>query len=113
VLDGVSPASAMWQEETFGPIAAVRTFADEREAIEIANDTPYGLAAYMYSRDVGRVFRVSEQLEYGILGINTGFISVEVAPFGGVKESGIGREGSKYGVDDWVQTRYLSLGGIA
>jgi succinate-semialdehyde dehydrogenase/glutarate-semialdehyde dehydrogenase len=112
VLDGVSPDSEMWHEETFGPVAAVRTFADEREAIEIANDTPYGLAAYMYSRDVGRVFRVSEQLEYGILGINTGFISVEVAPFGGVKESGIGREGSKYGVDDWVETRYLSLGGI-
>ncbi len=112
VLDGVSPDSAMWHEETFGPIAAVRTFTDEREAIEIANDTPYGLAAYMYSRDVGRVFRVSEQLEYGIVGINTGFISVEVAPFGGVKESGIGREGSKYGVDDWVETRYLSLGGI-
>jgi succinate-semialdehyde dehydrogenase/glutarate-semialdehyde dehydrogenase len=112
VLDGVSPDSDMWHEETFGPVAAVRTFADEREAIEVANDTPYGLAAYMYSRDVGRVFRVSEQLEYGILGINTGFISVEVAPFGGVKESGIGREGSKYGVDDWVQTRYLSLGGI-
>jgi succinate-semialdehyde dehydrogenase/glutarate-semialdehyde dehydrogenase len=113
VLDGVSPDSEMWHEETFGPVAAVRTFGDEREAIEIANDTPYGLAAYMYSRDVGRVFRVSEQLEYGILGINTGFISVEVAPFGGVKESGIGREGSKYGVDDWVETRYLSLGGIA
>ena len=101
-----------WHEETFGPVAAVRTFADEREAIEVANDTPYGLADYMYNRDAGRVFRVSEQLEYGILGINTGFISVEVAPVGGVKESGIGREGSKYGVDDWVETRYLSLGGI-
>jgi succinate-semialdehyde dehydrogenase/glutarate-semialdehyde dehydrogenase len=112
VLDGVSPESAMWHEETFGPVAAVRTFADEREAIAVANDTPFGLAAYLYSRDVGRIFRVSEQLEYGILGINTGFISVEVAPFGGVKESGIGREGSKYGVDDWVETRYLSLGGI-
>jgi succinate-semialdehyde dehydrogenase / glutarate-semialdehyde dehydrogenase len=73
---------------------------------------PYGLAGYFYSRDVGRIFRVSEQLEYGILGINTGFISVEVAPFGGVKESGIGRESSKYGVDDWIETRYLSLGGI-
>jgi succinate-semialdehyde dehydrogenase/glutarate-semialdehyde dehydrogenase len=102
----------MWHEETFGPVAAVRTFADEREAITVANDTPFGLAAYLYSRDVGRIFRVSEQLEYGILGINTGFISVEVAPFGGVKESGIGREGSKYGVDDWLETRYLALGGI-
>jgi succinate-semialdehyde dehydrogenase/glutarate-semialdehyde dehydrogenase len=112
VLDGVSPDSDMWHEETFGPVAAIRTFADEREVIAVANDTPFGLAAYMYSRDVGRVFRVSEQLEYGILGINTGFISVEVAPFGGVKESGIGREGSKYGVEDWIETRYLSLGGI-
>jgi succinate-semialdehyde dehydrogenase / glutarate-semialdehyde dehydrogenase len=112
VLDCVSPESDMWHEETFGPVAAVRTFADEREAITVANDTPFGLAAYLYSRDVGRIFRVSEQLEYGILGINTGFISVEVAPFGGVKESGIGREGSKYGVDDWLETRYLALGGI-
>jgi succinate-semialdehyde dehydrogenase/glutarate-semialdehyde dehydrogenase len=112
VLDGVSPDAAMSCEETFGPVAGVNRFADEHEAIRIANDTPYGLAAYFYSRDVGRVFRVSEQLEYGILGINTGFISVEVAPFGGVKESGIGREGSKYGVDDWIETRYLSLGGI-
>ncbi|HWE11642.1 MAG TPA: NAD-dependent succinate-semialdehyde dehydrogenase [Solirubrobacteraceae bacterium] len=112
VLDGLSPGCAIWHEETFGPVAAVRPFGSEREAIELANDTPYGLAAYMYSQDVSRIFRVSEQLETGILGINTGFISVEVAPFGGVKESGIGREGSKYGVDDWIETRYLSLGGI-
>jgi succinate-semialdehyde dehydrogenase/glutarate-semialdehyde dehydrogenase len=112
VLDRVPLDSAMSQEETFGPVAGIRTFADEQEAIAIANDTPFGLAGYFFSRDVGRIFRVSEQLEYGILGINTGFISVEVAPFGGVKESGIGREGSKYGVDDWVETRYLSLGGI-
>ncbi len=112
VLDGLSRECAIWHEETFGPVAAVRTFGSEREAIELANDTPYGLAAYMYSQNIGRVFRVSEQLETGILGINTGFISVEVAPFGGVKESGIGREGSKYGVDDWIETRYLSLGGI-
>ncbi len=112
VLDGVSLEADMSREETFGPVAGIHRFADEDEAIAIANDTPYGLAAYFYSRDVGRIFRVSEQLEYGILGINTGFISVEVAPFGGVKESGIGREGSKYGVDDWIETRYLSLGGI-
>jgi succinate-semialdehyde dehydrogenase/glutarate-semialdehyde dehydrogenase len=112
VLDGVSLDAAMSREETFGPVAGVQRFGDEDEVIRIANDTPYGLAAYFYSRDVGRIFRVSEQLEYGILGINTGFISVEVAPFGGVKESGIGREGSKYGVDDWIETRYLSLGGI-
>ena len=112
VLDRVSLEADMSREETFGPVAGIHRFRDEREAIQIANDTPYGLAAYFYSRDVGRIFRVSEQLEYGILGINTGFISVEVAPFGGVKESGIGREGSKYGVDDWIETRYLSLGGI-
>jgi succinate-semialdehyde dehydrogenase/glutarate-semialdehyde dehydrogenase len=112
VLDGVSLDAAMSCEETFGPVAGLHRFDDEDDAIRIANDTPYGLAAYFYSRDVGRVFRVSERLEYGILGINTGFISVEVAPFGGVKESGIGREGSKYGVDDWIETRYLSLGGI-
>ncbi len=112
VLDRLSADTAIWQEETFGPVAAIRTFSSEPEAIELANDTPYGLAAYMYSRDVGRIFRVSERLETGILGINTGFISVEVAPFGGVKESGIGREGSKYGVEDWIETRYLSLGGI-
>jgi succinate-semialdehyde dehydrogenase/glutarate-semialdehyde dehydrogenase len=112
VLDGVPLEAAMSNEETFGPVAGIRRFADEQEAIAIANDTPYGLAGYFFSRDMGRIFRVSEQLEYGILGINTGFISVEVAPFGGVKESGIGREGSKYGVDDWVETRYLSLGGI-
>jgi succinate-semialdehyde dehydrogenase/glutarate-semialdehyde dehydrogenase len=112
VLDGVSEDSAIWHEETFGPVAGTRRFSHDEEAIAVANDTPFGLAAYLYSRDVGRIFRVSEQLEYGILGINTGFISVEVAPFGGVKESGIGREGSKYGVDDWVETRYLALGGI-
>jgi succinate-semialdehyde dehydrogenase/glutarate-semialdehyde dehydrogenase len=112
VLDGVSLDAAMAREETFGPVAGLHRFRDEDEVIAIANDTPYGLAAYFYSRDVGRVFRVSEQLEYGIVGINTGFISVEVAPFGGVKESGIGREGSKYGIDDWIETRYLALGGI-
>ena len=112
VLDGVSIDAAMAREETFGPVAGVHRFGDEEEAIRIANDTPYGLAGYFYSRDIGRIFRVSERLECGILGINTGFISVEVAPFGGVKESGIGREGSKYGVDDWIETRYLSLGGI-
>jgi succinate-semialdehyde dehydrogenase/glutarate-semialdehyde dehydrogenase len=112
VLDGVSVDAAMAREETFGPVAGLQRFGDEDEVIRIANDTPYGLAAYFYSRDVGRIFRVSEQLECGIVGINTGFISVEVAPFGGVKESGIGREGSKYGVDDWIETRYLSLGGI-
>jgi len=103
----------MSNEETFGPVAGVSRFDSEDEAIRAANDTPYGLAAYFYTRDVGRIFRVSEALEYGILGINTGFISTEVAPFGGVKESGLGREGSKYGIDDWIELKYLSLGGIA
>ena len=112
VLDGVSDESALWHEETFGPVAGIRTFATEEEAIAVANDTPYGLAAYFYSSDLARTIRVSERLEYGILGINTGFVSVEVAPFGGVKESGMGREGSKYGVDDWIETRYLALGGV-
>jgi len=113
VLVGVPPDAAMAREETFGPVAGIATFGSEEEAIAVANDTPYGLAAYFYSRDVGRVFRVSERLEYGILGVNTGFISTEVAPFGGVKESGLGREGSKYGIEDWVELRYLSLGDIA
>jgi len=112
VLVGVPPDAAMAREETFGPVAGIATFGSEEEAIAVANDTPYGLAAYFYSRDVGRVFRVSERLEYGILGVNTGFISTEVAPFGGVKESGLGREGSKYGIEDWVELRYLSLGDI-
>jgi succinate-semialdehyde dehydrogenase / glutarate-semialdehyde dehydrogenase len=78
-----------------------------------ANDTPYGLSAYFYSRDMGRIWRISEALEYGILGINTGVVSTEVAPFGGVKESGIGREGSKYGIDEWLETKYLCMGGVA
>ena len=107
------PGAAMSNEETFGPVAGVSRFDSEDEAIRAANDTPYGLAAYFYTRDVGRIFRVSEALEYGILGINTGFISTEVAPFGGVKESGLGREGSKYGINDWIELKYLSLGGIA
>jgi len=110
VLTGVTNAMAMSREETFGPVAGIQRFAGEEEAIRLANDTPYGLAAYFYSRDLGRVWRVSEALEYGILGVNTGIISTEVAPFGGIKESGIGREGSKYGVDDWLELKYVCLG---
>jgi succinate-semialdehyde dehydrogenase/glutarate-semialdehyde dehydrogenase len=113
VLAGVVPDAAMSCEETFGPVAGIARFATEEEAIRIANDTPYGLASYFYSRDMGRIWRVSEQLEYGILGINTGFISTEVAPFGGMKESGIGREGSKYGIDEWLEIKYLAIGGIS
>jgi succinate-semialdehyde dehydrogenase / glutarate-semialdehyde dehydrogenase len=113
VLTGVTADMAMSREETFGPVAGIARFSTEEEAIRIANDTPYGLCAYYFTRDVGRVWRVSEALECGILGINTGFISTEVAPFGGVKESGIGREGSKYGLEEWLEIKYLALGGIA
>jgi succinate-semialdehyde dehydrogenase / glutarate-semialdehyde dehydrogenase len=102
----------MSQDETFGPVAGIRRFSDEKEGIRLANDTPYGLAAYFYSRDVGRVWRVGEGLDYGIVGVNTGFVSTEVAPFGGMKESGIGREGSKYGIEDWLEIKYIAMGGI-
>ena len=112
VITGVTADAAMACEETFGPVAGIARFETEDEAVRQANDTPYGLASYFYSRDVGRIWRVSEALEYGIVGINTGVISTEVAPFGGVKESGIGREGSKYGIDEWLEIKYLCLGGI-
>jgi succinate-semialdehyde dehydrogenase / glutarate-semialdehyde dehydrogenase len=110
VLTGVDGSMAMTREETFGPVAGIQRFAAEHEAIRLANDTPYGLAAYFYSQNLGRVWRVSEGLEYGILGVNTGIISTEVAPFGGMKESGIGREGSKYGLDDWLELKYVCMG---
>jgi succinate-semialdehyde dehydrogenase/glutarate-semialdehyde dehydrogenase len=112
VLTGITDDMAMSYEETFGPVAGISRFATEEEAVRKANDTPYGLSSYFYSRDMARIWRVSEGLEYGILGINTGVISTEVAPFGGVKESGIGREGSKYGIDEWLETKYLCMGGI-
>jgi succinate-semialdehyde dehydrogenase / glutarate-semialdehyde dehydrogenase len=112
VIVGVASDAAMACEETFGPVAGIARFEREEEAIRQANDTPYGLAAYFYSRDMGRVWRVSEALEYGIVGINTGVISTEVAPFGGVKESGIGREGSRYGIDEWLELKYLCMGGV-
>ena len=112
LLTGVTPAMAVAREETFGPLAPLFRFSTEDEAVRMANDTEFGLAAYFYSRDIGRVWRVSEGLEYGIVGVNEGIISNEVAPFGGVKESGIGREGSKYGMDDFVEIKYLCLGGI-
>jgi succinate-semialdehyde dehydrogenase/glutarate-semialdehyde dehydrogenase len=110
ILTGVTPEMEMSCEETFGPVAAIARFATEEEAIRIANDTPYGLAAYFMTTDLGRTWRVGEALEYGILGINTGLISTEVAPFGGVKESGIGREGSSFGIDDWVELKYWAMG---
>jgi succinate-semialdehyde dehydrogenase / glutarate-semialdehyde dehydrogenase len=112
VMAGITDEMAMSSEETFGPVAGFSRFTSEEEAVRKANDTPYGLSAYYYSRDVGRIWRVSEALEYGILGINTGVVSTEVAPFGGVKESGIGREGSKYGIDEWLEGKYLCLGGM-
>jgi succinate-semialdehyde dehydrogenase/glutarate-semialdehyde dehydrogenase len=112
VLTGVTPAMALAREETFGPVAPLFKFETEAEAIELANATEYGLAAYFYGRDIGRVWRVAEALEYGMVGINTGLISTEVAPFGGVKESGIGREGSKYGLDEYLEVKYLCLGDL-
>ena len=112
LLTGVTTAMAVTREETFGPVAPLFRFSTEDEAIRMANDTEFGLAAYFYSRDIGRIWRVSEGLEYGIVGVNEGIISNEVAPFGGVKESGIGREGSKYGMDDFVEIKYLCMGGI-
>ena len=112
VLANVDPQMAVAREETFGPLAPVFRFKDEKDAIRLANDTEFGLAAYFYSRDIGRIWRVAEGVEYGIVGINTGIISTEVAPFGGMKESGLGREGSKYGIDDFVEIKYLCMGGI-
>jgi succinate-semialdehyde dehydrogenase / glutarate-semialdehyde dehydrogenase len=112
VITGVTADAAMSCEETFGPVAGIAPFATEEQAIRAANDTPYGLAAYYYTRDNGRIWRLSEALDYGIHGINTGFISSEVVPFGGVKESGIGREGSKYGIEEWLEIKYLCIGGV-
>ncbi len=100
------------KEETFGPLAPVFKFKSDEEVVQWANDTEFGLAAYFYSRDIGRIWKTAEQLEYGIVGINEGIISTEVAPFGGMKESGMGREGSKYGIEDYVETKYLCMGGI-
>jgi len=112
ILTDVTPAMAMAREEIFGPVAALYRFHTEEDAIRLANETEYGLAAYFYARDVGRIWRVAESLEYGIVGINEGIISTEVAPFGGIKESGIGREGSRYGIEDYLEIKYLALGGI-
>jgi succinate-semialdehyde dehydrogenase/glutarate-semialdehyde dehydrogenase len=100
------------REETFGPVAPLFRFKDDAEAVRLANDTEFGLCAYFYSRDVGRIFRAAEALEAGIVGVNVGIISNEVAPFGGVKQSGLGREGSKYGIDDFLEIKYVCLGGI-
>ena len=112
VLVDVTTQMKLAREETFGPVAPLFRFKTEEEAVRLANDTEFGLAAYFYSRDIGRVWRVAEALEYGMVGINEGLISTEVAPFGGMKESGIGREGSKYGIEEFVEIKYLCMGGI-
>jgi succinate-semialdehyde dehydrogenase/glutarate-semialdehyde dehydrogenase len=112
ILTEVTREMAVAREETFGPVAPLFRFASEADAIALANDTEFGLAAYFYGRDIGRIWRVAEALEYGIVGINTGIISTEVAPFGGMKESGLGREGSKYGLEEFLEIKYLCLGGL-
>src|SRR6185437_13502136 len=112
VLSDVTTDMIITNEETFGPVAPLYRFREEKEAIKMANDTEFGLAAYFYSRDIGRIWRVAEALEYGIVGINEGIISTEIAPFGGMKESGLGREGSKYGIEDYLEIKYLCMGGI-
>jgi succinate-semialdehyde dehydrogenase/glutarate-semialdehyde dehydrogenase len=112
VLANVTGDMLCAKEETFGPVAPVFRFKTEAEAIAMANDTEFGLASYFYSRDVGRIFRVGEALEYVMVGINTGLISTAEVPFGGVKQSGLGREGSHHGIDDYVEIKYLCLGDI-
>jgi succinate-semialdehyde dehydrogenase/glutarate-semialdehyde dehydrogenase len=112
VLADVPTTALCFTEETFGPVAPVFRFRTEAEAIAMANDTEFGLASYFYTSDLSRAFRVSEALEYGIVGINEGLISTEVAPFGGVKASGLGREGSKYGIEDYLEIKYIGIGGI-
>ena len=112
LLGGVTPAMDVAREETFGPLAPLFRFETEAEAIQMANDTEFGLAAYFYTKDLGRSFRVMEALEYGIIGLNEGLISTEVAPFGGFKESGVGREGSKYGIEDYLSIKYACVGGL-
>jgi succinate-semialdehyde dehydrogenase/glutarate-semialdehyde dehydrogenase len=112
ILTDVSPDALVFREETFGPVAPLFRFETEEQVVALANDTPFGLASYFYSRDLGRIFRVSESLEYGIVGVNEGLISTPEVPFGGVKESGLGREGSSHGIDEYLELKYIALGGI-
>ena len=112
VLQDVTAKMLIMQEETFGPVAPLTVFDDEAEVIAQANDTPFGLAGYFYSQNVRRIWRVAEALETGIVGINEGAIAAEAAPFGGVKESGYGREGSTHGLDDYLHTKYVCQGGL-
>jgi succinate-semialdehyde dehydrogenase/glutarate-semialdehyde dehydrogenase len=112
IVTGLDQSAAMWREETFGPVAGITSFGGEQEAIDLANDTEYGLLGFVFTRDLGRTWRVSEALETGMVAVNAGRVSGEMAPFGGVKESGLGREGSKYGLEDWLEIKYMNLGGI-
>jgi succinate-semialdehyde dehydrogenase/glutarate-semialdehyde dehydrogenase len=112
LLTEVTPDMKVSREETFGPVAPLYRFKTDEEAVALANSTEFGLAAYFYSRDVGRVFRVAEAIETGIVGVNVGIIANEVAPFGGIKQSGLGREGSKYGIEDFLEIKYVAIGGI-
>ncbi len=112
VLTNVTPSMKIFSEETFGPVAPLIRFHDDAEVVRLANDSVFGLASYFYSRDIGRAWRIAEQLEAGMVGVNTGLITTQVAPFGGVKQSGIGREGSKYGIDEYVVVKYICFGGI-
>ena len=112
VISGATREMKVFSEETFGPLAPLFKFESEAEAIELANDTPFGLAAYFFTADLGRAWRVAEALEYGMVGVNEGLMSTEVAPFGGVKESGLGREGSYYGIEEFVEPKYVLMGGI-
>ena len=112
MLADVTPDMMVSREETFGPVAPLIRFKTEDEVIALANDTEFGLAGYFYSRDIGRIWRVAEALESGIVGVNAGIISTEVAPFGGVKQSGLGREGSKYGIEEYLEIKYVLLGGL-
>ena len=112
VLTGVTPEMQIFREETFGPVAPLIPFRDDAQVVELANRVEYGLASYFYSRDIGRIWRVAEALEYGMVGVNTGLITTEVAPFGGMKQSGLGREGSKYGVEEFVEVKYVCFGGV-
>jgi succinate-semialdehyde dehydrogenase/glutarate-semialdehyde dehydrogenase len=113
LVTGVTPDMLVAREETFGPLAAVLRFDTEDEAVAIANDTPFGLASYFFTKDLGRMWRVGEALEFGVVGVNTGLISYEGAPFGGVKESGVGREGSRHGIDEFTEIKYLCIDGLA
>ncbi|MBY0574845.1 MAG: aldehyde dehydrogenase family protein, partial [Undibacterium sp.] len=113
ILADVNHEMLVMREETFGPVAAVQSFHSEEEVIRLANDTDFGLAAYFYSRELARVWRVAEKLEYGMVGVNTGMIANEVTPFGGIKQSGLGREGSRYGMDEYLEMKYVCLGGIS